>query len=165
MCYQSLLGPRSRWFSYLQSLPRETVDIALFWGANDIVETRTCTCSTHGCLNTNENLGASDKRQQVTPSQCPWCVWLHDNQDAREWLKVTEIDREQAGLMVSPISLCLVLSSSSPHLLSSFFLFAWFLRHPVGCWDLSYPCQLLIIAMSIYSSPSFRPSPLTFITS
>ncbi|KAI9461470.1 hypothetical protein HD554DRAFT_1511990 [Boletus coccyginus] len=95
-----LLGPRSRWSSYLQSLPGETVDIALFWGVDDVVEIRTSTCSSRGCLNTDEKSSASDKRRrQVTLSQCPWCLWLHDNQNAREWLKVTEIDREQAGQM------------------------------------------------------------------
>lgn len=143
------------------------MDIALFWGVDDVVETRTSACSSGGCLNTDEKSSASDeRRRQVTLSQCPWCLWLHDNQNAREWLKVTEIDREQAGLMVSPISLCLVLYSSSPHLLSSrFCLLDSFGILWVAGWGLSYPYQLLVIAMSIYSSPSFRPSPLTFITS
>jgi hypothetical protein len=166
LALSSLLGPRSRWFSYLQSLPRETVDIAMFWGVSDAVETRTCTCSARGGLDTDDTSSAADKFQrQVTPSQCPWCVWLHDNQNAREWLEATEIDREPAGLMVSPISLCWVQSamSFSAHLQAFFFapsfafislLFAWFLGILwVAEGDLPRPFQLLAPAVLHVSSP------------
>ncbi|KAH0836586.1 hypothetical protein J3R83DRAFT_8286 [Lanmaoa asiatica] len=63
-----LLGPLSRWFSYLQSLPRETVDIAMFWGANDVIEPRTCTCSAPGRLNTDDTPSLADKCQRQTTS-------------------------------------------------------------------------------------------------
>ncbi|KAN0088559.1 hypothetical protein V8E55_005616 [Tylopilus felleus] len=95
-----LLGPHSRWFGYLQSLPRETVAIAVFWGVNDAIETRTCTCSARGCLSTNDTSSAADEQRQTTLSKCPWCIWLHDNRHAREWLEATEVDHEQLGLVI-----------------------------------------------------------------
>lgn len=84
------------------------MDISLFWGVTDVIETRPCTCSARGCLNTNDASAVDICQRQNTLSQCPWCIWMYDNQNAREWLQVTEVDREQVGLMVSLIALCLV---------------------------------------------------------
>ncbi|KAG9312907.1 hypothetical protein JVU11DRAFT_6340 [Chiua virens] len=96
----SFRGTHSRWFGYLQSLPRETVDIAIFWGVDDVIETRPCTCLPRGCLNTeNESSPVGEPPQQMTNIQCPFCVRLHDGQTAKKWFGATEFDREQIGLM------------------------------------------------------------------
>ncbi|KAG6381538.1 hypothetical protein JVT61DRAFT_127 [Boletus reticuloceps] len=130
---QSLLGPRSRWFTYLQSLPRETVDIAVFWGVGDAIETRTCTGSSRGCLDTDDTSSAirTCQHQLILPN-CPWCVWLDDNQNAQEWLQVTEIEREHLGLMVSTMCPCLVRSAVS-------FSKLYFFRVPI-CFHLAFIC-------------------------
>lgn len=161
MRYQRLLGPHSRWFGYLQSLPRETVAIAVFWGVNDAIETRTCTCSARGCLSTNDTSSAADEQRQTTLSKCPWCIWLHDNRHAREWLEATEVDHEQLGLVVSPktlfwfILLCLLLRFLSPSLrllLSPAFV-CWLLRDQ---WVLGQDlCPSQLLAMTCQSMVTF----------
>ncbi|KAF9221406.1 hypothetical protein BS17DRAFT_265146 [Gyrodon lividus] len=97
-----LRGPNSRWFGYLQSLPRETVDIAMFWGASDVISTGPCICPSRGCYNALS--GDRDRPAEVTwdnepDVRCPTCVRLHDGQNAKAWLDVTDADVEQVGLV------------------------------------------------------------------
>lgn len=147
------------------------MDIAVFWGIDDVIETRPCTCSPRGCLNTNDTSGAADKyQQQNTLSQCPCGVWLHDSQNARDWLEVTEIDREQVSLMVSLINLCFVHSAISFFFsqVSSFafnLLFsAWLLRDLANYWTgliIPFPtsfhctCQSILYISFIHSRPFY----------
>lgn len=153
----------------------------MFWGVNDVIETRTCTCSARGYLNTNDRSGTPDK-YHITLSQCPWCVWLHDNRNAREWLEVTEFDREQVGLMVSLIRLRLVHSAMSSSTHFQAFFVAFLLSSPLNYSQFAFvsvvpsgPCGLLhgayralsnflALRVSIYSLNSFHSFPFTFIT-
>lgn len=98
----------------------------MFWGADNVIETRKCTCSPRACVNANDTSTATDKRQQrMSHSLCPWCVRLLDSQNAREWLRVTEVDQEQVDLMVSPISLYLFLFVLQHLRVSIFHLFSF----------------------------------------
>ncbi|KAI5995674.1 hypothetical protein EDD15DRAFT_2164752 [Pisolithus albus] len=79
-----LRGPKSRWYGYLQSLPRETVDIAVFWGdpvANSTLN-KDFGDASHATCNVSEG-GA-----------CASCKQLRDGRNAMAWLQVTEAVRE-----------------------------------------------------------------------
>ncbi|EGO22114.1 hypothetical protein SERLADRAFT_440135 [Serpula lacrymans var. lacrymans S7.9] len=103
----------SRWFGYLQSLPREIVDIALFWGVEDgILHTQDCTNrGSDTALSTArkfaENLTGARGRhfredcafEALESSGCSGCDRLRDGLVAREWLRNTEIEREVQGLL------------------------------------------------------------------
>ncbi|KAH7913068.1 hypothetical protein BJ138DRAFT_697390 [Hygrophoropsis aurantiaca] len=68
-----LLREESRWFGYLDSLPREIVDIALFWGEED------------------------DDDFSICPT-CSSCQRYQDGSAARRWLLSTEAGRGLKGL-------------------------------------------------------------------
>lgn len=82
-----LRGEHSAWFGYLQSLPRDTVEIALFWGvddavghrrrrAGDLCESKSEFESAHGFSDEAANL-----RQR-------------DGHAAAAWLPGTQVERE-----------------------------------------------------------------------
>ncbi|KIL00769.1 hypothetical protein PAXRUDRAFT_821352 [Paxillus rubicundulus Ve08.2h10] len=117
-----LRGPKSRWFGYLQSLPREIVDIAMFWGADDVINTGPCTCPSRGCSNIDRDIVRGDT-YHTPDAQCSACAQLHDGQNAKAWLEVTEAYREQVGLVVSYSPFHPLLSSASHWHVLGFFHF------------------------------------------
>lgn len=66
-----LQGEDSHWFGYLQSLPQEPVDLALFWGADEITDMYTV----------------------VTKVSHPAIVRF-DSQEAMTWITGTELEKE-----------------------------------------------------------------------
>lgn len=106
----SLRGQDSKWFGYLQSLPRETVDTAIFWGAKDVIDFRSCVCSSRGePIPSHSAIG--DDAGNVGPAcsntdfpECAPCLQYLDSKRARMWLSCTEAEKELDGLMVSTLS-------------------------------------------------------------
>ncbi|KAG0709169.1 hypothetical protein DFH29DRAFT_886846 [Suillus ampliporus] len=100
-----LRGQDSRWFGYLQSLPRETVDIAIFWGVEDVVDLRSCVCSSRGpTISSQSAIGDDVDTVEFTCSsaelpECAPSLQLLDGKRARMWLSCTEAEKELDGLM------------------------------------------------------------------
>jgi len=102
----SLRGQDSKWFGYIQSLPRETVDIAIFWGVQDVIEPSSSVCSSRGCTAPSQSAvpcvagnvatGSTMECSEHTPS-----LQLLDGRQARMCLGCTEAEKELSGLMVS----------------------------------------------------------------
>jgi hypothetical protein len=73
-----LQGKESHWFGYLQSLPQETVDLALFWGVgNEILDGRADWSEGH-------NYSAGTLR-------------FRDSKEALTWITGTELEKEMRG--------------------------------------------------------------------
>jgi hypothetical protein len=110
-CGGSLRGQDSKWFGYLQSLPRETVDIAIFWGVKDVIDFKSCVCSSRGDTVPSQsaigddagNVGATCSNAEF-PESAPSLQYL-DGKQARMWLSCTGAKKELNGLMVSTLSL------------------------------------------------------------
>ncbi|KAG2056853.1 hypothetical protein BDR06DRAFT_952509 [Suillus hirtellus] len=104
-----LRGQDSKWFGYLQSLPRETVDTAIFWGAKDVIDFRSCVCSSRGgtipshSANGDDagNVGAACSNTEFP--ECVPCLQYLDSKRARMWLSCTEAEKELDGVMVSTL--------------------------------------------------------------
>ncbi|KAH7890690.1 hypothetical protein F5I97DRAFT_1798549 [Phlebopus sp. FC_14] len=99
-----LRGSNSRWSGYLQSLPRETVDIAMFWGVDNVVDLGLCTCSSCAYSRRHEISSGDQCPLEVTgdsrlDAACTACARVRDGQSAKEWLKVTEAERVLINLM------------------------------------------------------------------
>ncbi|KAG1746732.1 uncharacterized protein EDB91DRAFT_111339 [Suillus paluster] len=97
-----LRGQDSRWFGYLQSLPRETVDIAIFWGVEDVINFRSCVCSSRGCIISSQSAIGDDVGSTCSSAEFPECAPSHqllDGKRARMWLSCTEAEMELDGLM------------------------------------------------------------------
>jgi hypothetical protein len=99
----SLRGQDSRWFGYIQSLPRVTVDIAIFWGIEDVINFSSCLGSSRG--RTAPSQSAVDNVEPARslvelPEHTP-SLQLQDGKQARMWLSCTEAEKELDGLMVS----------------------------------------------------------------
>ncbi|KAG2150214.1 uncharacterized protein EDB93DRAFT_1084426 [Suillus bovinus] len=100
-----LRGQYSKWFGYLQSVPRETVDIAIFWGAKDVIDFKSCVCSSRGDTVLSQsaigdhagNVGAACSNTEF--SECGPCLQYLDGKRARMWLSCTEAEKELDGLM------------------------------------------------------------------
>ncbi|TCD68415.1 hypothetical protein EIP91_010816 [Steccherinum ochraceum] len=71
-----LKGSNSRWFGYLQSLPRGTVGIALLWGARSVKE---------------------DQSAAQHPNASHPLKYEEDGEQARLWASGTEIEKELKG--------------------------------------------------------------------
>jgi len=105
-----LRGQDSRWFGYLQSLPRETVDIAIFWGVEDVIDFSSCAFSSRGRIAPSQTAVVSvggnvgTRFPMELPEDTP-SLQLLDGKQARIWLSCTEAEKELDGLMVS-FSLC-----------------------------------------------------------
>lgn len=84
-----LRGPESRWYGYLQSLPRETVDIAVFWG--DSVANSTSNKDSGDASHATCNVCQGDT--------CASCKQIRDGRNAMAWLRVTEAIKELNDLM------------------------------------------------------------------
>ncbi|KAI6112873.1 hypothetical protein F5141DRAFT_1003421 [Pisolithus sp. B1] len=84
-----LRGPESRWYGYLQSLPRETVDIAVFWG--DSVANSTSNKDSGDASHATCNVCQGDT--------CASCKQIRDGRNAMAWLQVTEAIKELNDLM------------------------------------------------------------------
>jgi len=105
MC--SLRGQDSRWFGYLQSLPREIVDIAIFWGVEDVIDFSSCVNSSRGRTvpsqsavgNDGDNVGLTCSHAEL-PEYAP-SLRLLDGKQARMWLSCTDTEKELDCLMVS----------------------------------------------------------------
>ncbi|KAG1741063.1 hypothetical protein EDB19DRAFT_732191 [Suillus lakei] len=99
-----LRGQDSKWFGYLQSLPRETVDIAIFWGVKDVINFRSCVCSSRGRTvpsqsaigDDADNVGAACSSAEF-PERAPSLQYL-DGKRARMWLSCTGAEKELDGL-------------------------------------------------------------------
>ncbi|KAL4062472.1 hypothetical protein J3A83DRAFT_4107244 [Scleroderma citrinum] len=86
-----LRGSESRWFGYLQSLPRKTVDIAAFWAAH--VANLEC------CVNPNAGQEGSVTCSIPLGTNCSHCTRIHDERNARAWLGATEAEKELRNLL------------------------------------------------------------------
>ncbi|KAG6333543.1 hypothetical protein ID866_5554 [Astraeus odoratus] len=86
-----LRGSHSRWFGYLQSLPHETVDIAVFWGNPDVGQTIGNDYERASRVGSYSGRGIS----------CYPCARIRDGQTARAWLEATEAEKELRDVMVS----------------------------------------------------------------
>ncbi|KAL4072916.1 hypothetical protein V8B97DRAFT_276735 [Scleroderma yunnanense] len=87
-----LRGSESRWFGYLQSLPRKTVDIAAFWAAH--VANLEC------CVNPNAGQEGSVTCSIPLGTNCSHCTRIHDERNARAWLGATEAEKELRNLLL-----------------------------------------------------------------
>ena len=105
----SLRGQDSRWFGYIQSLPRETVDLSIFWGVEDVIDFSSSVCSSRGRTTPSQSAvgyvepsGSPMELPGHTPS-----LQLLDGKQARMWLSCIETEKELDGLMVSFSSHCI----------------------------------------------------------
>ncbi|KAH7926389.1 hypothetical protein BV22DRAFT_1009107, partial [Leucogyrophana mollusca] len=112
----AVYGKETRWFGYLQSLPRELVDIALFWGVEDVIGSHSCI--SRGCdqnetsvqwaMNLNRSGDTRDEHlgtdADTNGPTCSSCRRLQDGKSARIWLRDTETEKELKGLLVCSIS-------------------------------------------------------------
>src|SRR5271170_3377103 len=79
-----LIGSDSRWYGYLQSLPQDLVDIALFWG---------CTSDT----DINNGIAPGEtSRPKGTDSHLSQRRAL-DGTEALTWLRGTEVEKQLRG--------------------------------------------------------------------
>ncbi|KAG1781041.1 hypothetical protein EV702DRAFT_690450 [Suillus placidus] len=106
-----LRGQDSKWFGYLQSLPREIVDIAIFWGVKDVIDFRSCLCSSRGHTVLSQSANDNDIRNDAShvgaacsntefPEFAPSLQYL-DGKRARMWLSCTGAEKELDGITVS----------------------------------------------------------------
>ncbi|KAG1876606.1 hypothetical protein DFJ58DRAFT_649721 [Suillus subalutaceus] len=99
-----LRGQDSKWFGYLQSLPRETVDIAVFWGVKDVIDFRSCVCSSRGdTVPSKSAIGddASNVGVACSNAEFPECapsLQYLDGKRARMWLSCTGAKKGLDGL-------------------------------------------------------------------
>lgn len=105
----SLRGRDSRWFGYLQSLPRETVDLSIFWGVEDVIDFSSSVCSSRGRTTPSQSavgyVGPSRSPMEL-PGHTP-SLQLLDGKQARTWLSCIEVEKELDSLMVSFSSYCI----------------------------------------------------------
>jgi hypothetical protein len=73
-----LQGKDSHWFGYLQSLPKELVDLALFWGIGD------------GMTDTPSDVSEVDNQSAAGGR-------FLDEQQAMTWITGTELEKEMRG--------------------------------------------------------------------
>ncbi|KAG1785503.1 uncharacterized protein HD556DRAFT_1249754 [Suillus plorans] len=100
-----LRGQDSKWFGYLQSLPRETMDTAIFWGVKDVIDFGSCVCSSrgetippHSAIGDDAgNVGAACSNTEFP--ECAPCLQYLDSKRARMWLSCTEAEKELDGQM------------------------------------------------------------------
>jgi hypothetical protein len=80
----SLIGNDSRWSGYLQSLPQDLVDIALFWGC-DVSTNDTDINNDIAPDETFKPKGTDSKRRAL------------DGTEALTWLRGTEVEKQLRG--------------------------------------------------------------------
>lgn len=92
-----LRGQDSKWFGYLQSLPREIVDIAIFWGVKDVIDFRSCVCSSRGRTAPSQSaIGAACSSAEFP--ECATSLQYLDGKRARMWLSCAGTKMELDGL-------------------------------------------------------------------
>lgn len=94
-----LRGQDSKWFGYLQSLPRETVDMAIFWGVKDVIDFRSWeTVPSQSAIGDDaSNVGAACPNSEF-PEYTSSLQYL-DGKRARMWLSCTRAEKELDDLM------------------------------------------------------------------